>query len=379
MNNPARIPPALLAPQPKFLALYTDPDCALLVIFANRDEQARRDAEDTRVNLKNMGMGVHWRSYDSLATIPEALALGLPLDNEAAHMPDLTGEWTGATIQPMTDPITDPAEVLEMEQANAGGEPVLSAATVAAIHECLQMLAGNCDGARTLDGAGFNKFDTEFGRKLAHASGLSLAQARAGRKLVRKYQRQLPADLYATALGVAPEHLDTDETNGVQTPAFETRQTPAELVNLKYHNLATGEPRSGDDVAGNGCEEYYGDTYQNGVTPGPHKMAQFLEIFEVTKTPRLYGQEKDPVKIAHVKLFAGPFTWYLTEFSAVAPDGAANLAFGMVTGMGEDGEQGYIDIAELAASPGPSGSGIEIDMHFRPTPLAEIQAQLNHH
>jgi len=279
-------------------------------------------------------MGVHWRSYDSLATIPEALALGLPLDNEAAHMPDLTGEWTGATIQPMTDPITDPAEVLEMEQANAGGEPVLSAATVAAIHECLQMLAGNCDGARTLDGAGFNKFDTEFGRKLAHASGLSLAQARAGRKLVRKYQRQLPADLYATALGVAPEHLDTDETNGVQTPAFETRQTPAELVNLKYHNLATGEPRSGDDVAGNGCEEYYGDTYQNGVTPGPHKMAQFLEIFEVTKTPRLYGQEKDAVKIAHVKLFAGPFTWYLTEFSAVAPDGAANLAFGMVTGMG---------------------------------------------
>lgn len=70
------------------------------------------------------------------------------------------------------------------------------------------------------------------------------------------------------------------------------------LVNRKYRG------KSGDEVAGNGCEEWYGDTYQNGVQPGPKKLAQFREIMELTGTPRLYVQEaKGDEALVHVKLF----------------------------------------------------------------------------
>ena len=38
---------------------------------------------------------------------------------------------------------------------------------MADIHLVAQMLAGVCDGAHTLDGAGFNRMDTGFGKQLA--------------------------------------------------------------------------------------------------------------------------------------------------------------------------------------------------------------------
>jgi len=42
---------------------------------------------------------------------------------------------------------------------------------------------------------------TEFGYSLAHSRALSQKQAEHGRKLVRKYHRQLPADRLQRALG----------------------------------------------------------------------------------------------------------------------------------------------------------------------------------
>lgn len=70
-----------------------------------------------------------------------------------------------------------------------------------AIHTCLKHLAGVCDGARKLDGAGFNRFDTGFGTALAYAYELTDRQAAAGKKLVIKYQGQLPAELIAIVKG----------------------------------------------------------------------------------------------------------------------------------------------------------------------------------
>ena len=136
--------------------------------------------------------------------------------------------------------------------------------------------------------------------------------------------------------------------------------TPAMLVNRKYRG------KSGDEVAGNGCEEWYGDTYQNGVQPGPKKLAQFHEIFELTGTPKLYAQEgKGDEALVHVKLFdpTGSWTWFVTEF-----DPTENTAFGLVNG--HETEVGYIDINELANIRGRMGIGIEIDMHFKPQTLA---------
>lgn len=64
------------------------------------------------------------------------------------------------------------------------------------IHLCLRMLSGMCDGARALDGAGFNKLDTNIGKSLAgQIAGLTKRQAVLGLRLVRKYRRQLPREL----------------------------------------------------------------------------------------------------------------------------------------------------------------------------------------
>ena len=63
---------------------------------------------------------------------------------------------------------------------------------IEAIHTGLQALAAMCDGAREIDGMGFNKFDTMIGKSLAGAITLSPKQAALGQRLVRKYRRQLP-------------------------------------------------------------------------------------------------------------------------------------------------------------------------------------------
>jgi SNF2 family DNA or RNA helicase len=78
-----------------------------------------------------------------------------------------------------------------------------TAERIEAVHRGLQMLAGMCDGARSLDGAGFNKMDTFIGRSLAEAWVLSPKQAALGAKLVNKYRRQLPEQIVTLAKGNA--------------------------------------------------------------------------------------------------------------------------------------------------------------------------------
>ncbi len=63
----------------------------------------------------------------------------------------------------------------------------------AQVHACLRFLADRCDGATSLDQAGFSKVDTAFGRELAEAEHLTLAQVLVGARLIRKYRRQLEA------------------------------------------------------------------------------------------------------------------------------------------------------------------------------------------
>lgn len=71
----------------------------------------------------------------------------------------------------------------------------LSQEQIAAIHQCIRILAGMCDGARTWDGAGFNKLDTYLGHQFAEREYLSQKMAAIGAKWCNKYRRQLPADL----------------------------------------------------------------------------------------------------------------------------------------------------------------------------------------
>ncbi len=99
---------------------------------------------------------------------------------EAAPVRPHRPETTTVTIQP--DPKDEAAEAL-------------TAAQIEAIHEGLRLLAGACDGALALDGCGFNKFDSQYGKGLAANDSLTPRQALAGQKLCIKYGRQLSDDL----------------------------------------------------------------------------------------------------------------------------------------------------------------------------------------
>ena len=63
------------------------------------------------------------------------------------------------------------------------------------LKEAVLFLAGRCDYARMQDGEGFNRFDTDFGHKLAGIAEAGLEwspkQTRAAWKMVRKYREQL--------------------------------------------------------------------------------------------------------------------------------------------------------------------------------------------
>ena len=70
----------------------------------------------------------------------------------------------------------------------------------AAVAVALGQLAGQCDGALKLDGAGFNRMDSAIGKALAMRSGcLTDKQVVMGAKLVRRYQRQLDHGLVERA------------------------------------------------------------------------------------------------------------------------------------------------------------------------------------
>jgi hypothetical protein len=68
---------------------------------------------------------------------------------------------------------------------------------VEAVHAALRIVAGyDTDRAQTLNGVGFSKIDTRFGCELAERRSLTPRQAAAAAKMIRKYRRQYPAELY---------------------------------------------------------------------------------------------------------------------------------------------------------------------------------------
>lgn len=73
--------------------------------------------------------------------------------------------------------------------------PQISMQKVEASHRAVRLLAGFCDGALSLDGAGFNKLDSGFGKKLALSPRLSQKQAACALRMAKTYKRQLPVEL----------------------------------------------------------------------------------------------------------------------------------------------------------------------------------------
>lgn len=71
-----------------------------------------------------------------------------------------------------------------------------------AIHLALKIVAGNCDGARRADGAGFSMLDTRIGKSLSDCASLTKKQAALGLKIALKYKRQIPEEIYKEIKGL---------------------------------------------------------------------------------------------------------------------------------------------------------------------------------
>ena len=72
---------------------------------------------------------------------------------------------------------------------------VLTIRQIDDILSALKILAARCDGAFSKDDSGFNKYDSVFGKSLASQKYLTHKQAKAGKKMLLKYRRQLPKGL----------------------------------------------------------------------------------------------------------------------------------------------------------------------------------------
>lgn len=84
----------------------------------------------------------------------------------------------------------------EKEVQPTVAERPLTGQEVALIHEAVKVMAGKCDDATTIDQGGFSKYDAACGRTLAEAATITEVQARAAKKMLKKYHWQIPEELY---------------------------------------------------------------------------------------------------------------------------------------------------------------------------------------
>lgn len=77
---------------------------------------------------------------------------------------------------------------------------------IIAVHDAIKLLADEDDDrAMERNGVGFNKFDTEFGHQLARQHTLSIKQMLCAVKMLKKYKKQIPDELYQFIYGEGEE------------------------------------------------------------------------------------------------------------------------------------------------------------------------------
>jgi len=95
---------------------------------------------------------------------------------------------------------------------------------------------------------------------------------------------------------------------------------------------------------------------------------KLAEIYAAIRAlPWTYQDEKEGNAVARLHYFLGQSHWYITERDNSAEQ---HQAYGLASVNGECPELGYISIADLIKY------GAELDLHFRPTTLDDLQLAL---
>lgn len=161
---------------------------AKLVIFAEEDwvpgKMSQAEDRAHRIGQKDNVLVKHYvlpgtidaRMIQTIVAKQEVIDRALDQD---------PGEWASEPVfVPKHEPVGRRKEI--HEEALLITQPQAEA-----IRAALGQLAGMCDGAYALDKAGFNKIDTMIGHELARLPALTMRQAALGRRICRKYVRQL--------------------------------------------------------------------------------------------------------------------------------------------------------------------------------------------
>jgi SWI/SNF-related matrix-associated actin-dependent regulator 1 of chromatin subfamily A len=124
-----------------------------------------------------------------------------------AKMAKMLVEKQGIADQALDDPFERDLPVASASESRPRQYPPTTPEQRAAALEALRRLAGVCDGAKLLDGQGFNKLDSKIGHRLASLGSLSDGQTWLASRLAMKYHRQLPADLLERIKSGSPSSL----------------------------------------------------------------------------------------------------------------------------------------------------------------------------
>jgi SWI/SNF-related matrix-associated actin-dependent regulator of chromatin subfamily A-like protein 1 len=146
------------------------------------EDRCHRIGQKDAVNVRHIVLNGSLDAKLAKTLVEKQEIIELALDKEVEQVPITPGDQA-ATVRTSRQKIEQEAMMIGAEQ-------------VEAIHEGLRCLASMCDGARSIDGTGFNKIDTNIGKSLAKAYSLSAKQAALGKRLLIKYKKQLPESLY---------------------------------------------------------------------------------------------------------------------------------------------------------------------------------------
>ena len=96
------------------------------------------------------------------------------------------------------------------------------------------------------------------------------------------------------------------------------------------------------------------------------------------KLPPLYSQENNPDPMIRCKLFSigSSATWYLYEYSEIAPDLTPELGYGVADLGMNDFCPGYISLVELKRLSWHGIPAVERDMGFQPMKLSALLEKL---
>lgn len=119
-------------------------------------------------------------------------ATDAPLDYAVPSVSEIRDDIEFTSCTCLAAPGAKPSEHTSWcDMFGSDGEHYLSPEEIERIHQALRTLAANCDGAATRDAQGFNRFDADWGKKLAALPSLSVKQALRAREMLVKYRRQI--------------------------------------------------------------------------------------------------------------------------------------------------------------------------------------------